>query len=582
MTDFSWRIDDEDGDPELTGTPQPLVVTWRTVRAALRRTRRLWVTAFLLGGMLGVLALVAVPHPSSATTTLLLIHPNGDDPTAMTTDVSLLMTRAVANTVISDLGLDLSPEALHAAISVEPQTDQILKVTVTAPDDAAALARSSALIDTFLAFRGDQLRSISEGIVGGYQKRVDDLRSRVDTLTRQYAELTASRSTDQVAAGDILSQRSQLGSQISSMQQAIEDASLQTDAAISSTHVIDRPYVDGRLSKRTALLFGATGALALGSLTIAVVLFRALTSDRLRRRRDIADALGVPVRVGVGSLRVPGRAARGWRLVRAGILRVLAGLTRGRHGGTRRRDRSERNLEALVRGLETALPGQSARHGERRQHSQKARRTGPREAAGPATLALAAIDDSRTASRVLLALADRQLQQGRRVVLVDLTEDAALETVTRRPKGAQAPSLTARDDVGQTAAVRSPVVLRPPGDASLSRGPRSGSTRHSGLPDPLSDILRAEWDDADVALVLVEMDPGLDIENLTTWASRLVPLVSAGRASAELLRTVAGMVASARIDMPFALMEGADRSDETSGLAEPPAADAASARAELR
>jgi hypothetical protein len=113
------------------------------------------------------------------------------------------------------------------------------------------------------------------------------------------------------------------------------------------------------------------------------------------------------------------------------------------------------------------------------------------------------------------------------------------------------------------------VALRPAGDAPLSRGPRKGARRHSAPSDPLGDLLRAEWDDADLALILVEMDPGLDIDTLTTWTSRIVPLVSAGRASRELLRTVAGMVASAQLDMPFALVEGVDRSDETSGTAEP-------------
>ena len=98
----------------------------------------------------------------------------------------------------------------------------------------------------------------------------------------------------------------------------------------------------------------------------------------------------------------------------------------------------------------------------------------------------------------------------------------------------------------------------------------------------LGDLLRAEWENADVALVLVEMDPGLDIDTFTTWTSRIVPLVSAGRASRELLRTVAGMVASAELDMPFALVEGVDRSDETSGAAEPLRAETADPVAGLR
>ena len=171
MTDFRWRIDDEDGDPELTGTTPPLVVTWRTVKDALRRSWRWWVGAFVLGLVAGLLAPVALPHPGSATTTLLLVHPNADDPSAMSTDVSLLMTRAVAGDVIAQLHLpNMTPDSMRASVTAEPVTDQILDITVTAPDDAAAVARSTALVNTFLAFRAEQLRSISGGIVSGYRK----------------------------------------------------------------------------------------------------------------------------------------------------------------------------------------------------------------------------------------------------------------------------------------------------------------------------------------------------------------------------------------------------------------------------
>lgn len=61
-----------------------------------------------------------------------------------------------------------------------------------------------------------------------------------------------------------------------------------------------------------------------------------------------------------------------------------------------------------------------------------------------------------------------------------------------------------------------------------------------------------------------------------------MPLVSAGRASRELLRTVAGMVASAQLEMPFALVEGVDRSDETSGAVEPLRTEATTSLAGLR
>jgi hypothetical protein len=54
-----------------------------------------------------------------------------------------------------------------------------------------------------------------------------------------------------------------------------------------------------------------------------------------------------------------------------------------------------------------------------------------------------------------------------------------------------------------------------------------------------------------------------------TWVNRIVPLVTAGRVNRELLSTIAGLVTQAGLEMPFALLEGADRSDQTLGQPAP-------------
>ena len=105
MNGPTWRIDDDDGSPEVTGAPAPLLVTGRALLDALARTRRIWGAATVIGGLLGVAAFFAMPHPASASTTLLMVHPEASE-SAMTTDVNLLETRTVASRVRADLGLD--------------------------------------------------------------------------------------------------------------------------------------------------------------------------------------------------------------------------------------------------------------------------------------------------------------------------------------------------------------------------------------------------------------------------------------------------------------------------------------------
>ena len=87
-------------------------------------------------------ALSAVPRPAAATTTLLMVSPNPDDASAMTTDVTLLLTRAVAARVVADLGLRESPEQLLSSVTATPVSSQVLEVRSVLRRRAAAVARA--------------------------------------------------------------------------------------------------------------------------------------------------------------------------------------------------------------------------------------------------------------------------------------------------------------------------------------------------------------------------------------------------------------------------------------------------------
>jgi len=205
------------------------------MRDALARTWRIWVGAMVVGGLLGLAALFLLPHRGSASATLLMVHPDPTDTAAMTTDINLLQTRAVASQVLADLDLTESPEAFLSSVTVDPVNNEILRLSITGADNADAVARATSLVDRFLDFRSDQLTSISDGLVNGYTQRVEELQSQVDDLTREYDALSASPTVDQVRASDILTARATLGSQISTLQQSIEATTIQTEAAIAAT-----------------------------------------------------------------------------------------------------------------------------------------------------------------------------------------------------------------------------------------------------------------------------------------------------------------------------------------------------------
>ena len=505
MIDLSWTIGEE-GEAELTEAPRPLLSTWNYLRSAMRRRWRVWVGLMALGALLGLGVVVLTPPGSSAKVTLLMAHPpNIDGPEGIAMDVSLLNTREVSQRTVQALGIGLTPEAFRAAVSAEPVTNEILAITVSGPDDASAAARANELVRQYLDFRSAQLTSLTSGIRAQYASRVAAAQGEVTTLTKQFEQLSAQGAAAQSGAFDALSRRTDLNKQIADWQAASDNATLGTDAAIESTHVIDPVHADTSSTKRALVLAVASGMTVGAALGMGFVLFRALVTERLRRRQDVGVALGSPVRFSVRSTG-PRRGGQGL------LGRVLP--TRGRWRAN--------DLGTLARGLESALDPRVSRAGPatggpgpgsapaREATAPNGRRAGhasgetngtrvlamtsargdtlvtsePEE--GPSDgVALAAIGNIRAAADVVEAAAARLRERGVDVLVVDLTKGGVL---------------SARSGGG------TPEVLRPSGIPELATGPRGGTP--AGLVDLQDGSWRTAWDAADTVLVLLEVDLG--------------------------------------------------------------------------
>jgi hypothetical protein len=259
----------------------------------------------------------------------------------------------------------------------------------------------------------------------------------------------------------------------------------------------------------------------------------------LRRRQEVALALGAPVRYSV--------ASEGPRARRLGWLRPRR-WGRGKRGG--------RDLQALVYGLEAAIvrPGAAVKQAN----------GAPEE---PKGVAVAAIGNAPAAAAILAGLEARLRSSGLSVFLVDLSVSGAL---VRRMESTRTSSHRADGHAGDGATGNgmprpASSVFRPAGVPGLARGPR-GAAPGALTELPVEDPHWAMWETADVVLALVEVDPGIDIENLASWVGEVVPLVTSGHSTSELLETTADLVRTAGLSLPFAMMIGADESDESLGL----------------
>jgi hypothetical protein len=287
-----WQIP----EPAEVTVDSGRLVSLHFLLAALRRRWLTWVSVTVAGLVLGLTWVALVPPSSVGTVTIFLAHdPNVEPQGAMATDVSLLRTRSVASAATRRLDLDMAPEEFQATVAAISVTPEVLTINVDAPEDGTARERAAVLASEFLAFRSAQLRAGADAIVARNRERVRTLEAQAAVLTDEFERLSAAGQQGQSEAAAVLTERSQLMEEIVRLQQSSEETSLKIEAVLSASAVVDPAEVVPRSTvKRWVLTIGSmlVGGLVAG---VGYVLVTALASNRLRRRDDVAQAVGAPV-----------------------------------------------------------------------------------------------------------------------------------------------------------------------------------------------------------------------------------------------------------------------------------------------
>lgn len=491
-----WRVED-DGEVQLPASPTAeagLVSLPFLLAAVRRRWRRVAATAGVCAILaLGVLQMAGGQH--AATLTLLLVSDPTTDPTAaMTTNLSLVGALPVSQEVVKYLDLPVSAGDFRATVAAGQQSDQLMTLTVTAPTDQDAIKRVSALASVYLEFRSQQLGALADSTIAANQQRLDSLNGQIAVLTKKY-DASASTAGQEQLAGTLLTQRAQLQTEADTAEQEIAQTKVQSQAINSASHIVDAASIVHRSRVKAVVLAVMSGLIGGTALGLMLVLAPAVLSTRLRRRDDVARALGLSVRFSSGA-------------VRSRLRWVVAAETR-------------RNAERLAHGLATALPDVDT-----------------------ARLTVATIGDVRDGAFVVGALADELARESTTVAVVDLSASAALAKPKRR--------LLGQDPIRNRHLIR---VHRH--DVRVSELGSRTRIRVS------SD---SDFGTVEVILTLIELDLGAGIDTLGELADSSVVLVSAGRVSAERLRSSATLLRQSNIEPTFAMLVGADGTDDSSGL----------------
>ncbi len=377
-------------------------VSLRYVFKAFSRRKWLWMTMAVVGLLVGTSLHLVIPSKYTAQSTLLMVSNPNDDPTRdMATDVALLESEAVAQKVINDLKLNTSAQKLTGEYSGVALTDEVLQVTFSAPTPSEAVTRVNTLDNEFLAFRAGILTKQSNAVV------------------KNLTELESSFTAKANAPGTPANQKVAYQNEASSLSQTIQADTLILTTEVGQSYVAGSGTAITHSTTKVFLADGASGLVAGIALGLGIVAVWAIVSDRIRRRDEVAAALGAPVELSVGKV---------------GRMRVM------------RKRRLRRRL---------SNPGKAVELMSRRLRSVV--QAGP----SPKRLAVVSVDSLEASALSLAILAGRlAVFEGSRVMVVDLSPGRVLgellgvtksETRIVFVKGAWVPVLVSvppEDDLG--------------------------------------------------------------------------------------------------------------------------------------
>ena len=527
MTDpVIFSRDGDNGEPDRLGVYDdfaasenrsadfaPGLVSLGFIKAAIRRSARfLFVMAAV--GLLGGFGYYVKAPPSyqASASVLLTLSPYENNLTAPADNQAIAETSAVAELAVQKLGLQESASKFLNTYTAASVTDRLLTITASAPSPNQAVLYASAVGNAFLKFRADQLHGQNNLVLQSLEVQVNQAKQRVNSINAQLSQLPSQESQ----ISKLRVEQTSATAALSNLQAAVTGnqttTGAQLTAALDNSQVLSvtpLPYS----KKKKLITYGAIGLVGGLALGLTIVVVRALVSDRLRRRDDIAYALDAPVKLSVSTL---------------GARRTLT----PRPGRAAKRDL---DMQRVIAHLHSAVP---------------------RSTQVPASLAIVAVDNGPVVAQAVAALATSYASQGTQVIAADLSSGAYLAHLS----GVKGPGVqtVSRNGVNFMMAV-------PDRDDPVPVGPLPSVTSPAG-PAQAGDALVASDVSADLLLTLVTLDPALGGQHLATWAANAVVVVSAGQSSAERIHGVGEMVRLAGMRLDSVVLIGADKRDESLGL----------------
>ena len=290
------------------------VIDLRSGAALLRRGWRVLVVAGVAGLVLGGGYALVMP-PSLRSTTLLLLSTSGGGQGSsrpIDTQVAIATSFGVSRAAGESLHPALSAEQVTKQVTVDAPTDQLLRIEATAGRAADAEALSYAVADYYLATVRDTTRSIGEDLMtdlrgrqSGLEKQVAGLQTEIDAAAarvRSGNPNSVDGRRDAQLLASLRAGQADLSLQLDKVKDQMVSSQAQGPSSQITATLIQKPSPAGGPSLAWRLLVdGSAGAGAVAGAAAVALLVRARRDPRLRRRDDLADAVGSHVVAAVRS-----------------------------------------------------------------------------------------------------------------------------------------------------------------------------------------------------------------------------------------------------------------------------------------
>jgi capsular polysaccharide biosynthesis protein len=515
-------FDDFNAVEERPADSSSALVSLGFIRGALRRAIWFWCALAVLGLVIGVGVDIKFPPAFKASTSVLITYGPDENPAvAVLDDQAIAASRTVAEMAMGKLGVHESVSSFVAATTVTVVTERVLQITVSAPTSGEAVGRANAVAAAFLQLRASQLEIAQQLLLQSLQNQLRQDQQNVTTINSQISALSAPSASPPPAKKlkSLQNQLIQAQDQVATDQETLAEnrADAGTLSAITGSTVLDPGYPLPQSKLKEKLIYGVIGLVAGLAVGMALVVVQAITSDRLRRRDDVTHALGAPVKLSVGAVRLSR-----WRPGRRGL--AAAGSV-----GVRR-------ITSYLRAAE------------------------PRTVRGAAALAVVPVDDPRVAALSVVSLAVSRAREGRNVIVADLASGMPVATLLH----AKAPG------VRSISARGAQLILAVPDRDNLAPTGPVGQDPTDAQRSEFTAAVSNACGSADLLLTLVTLDPSVGAEHVATWATSAVAVVSVGRSSWARIRAVGEMMRLAGLPLSSAVLVGADRTDESLGVTERP------------